>query len=76
MIDVIGILYDGETPLPGWHINTTPEVMNQKPELEAFRVEPHPLLRVWAGDDPVNPVYTVPLRFTDEAEAQIAFGLS
>ena len=73
-IDVIGPLYDppseeGGEPvlLPGHHANVTPDEMT--PELEAFRVEPSPLRRVWAGDDPLDPVITVALRFNDEAEA-------
>ena len=80
-IDIIGPLYEphptdpeGEPVLlPGFHVNVTSDLMAERPELEAFRVEPSPLRRVWAGDDPVNPVVTVPLRFTDEAEASSCF---
>lgn len=76
-IDIIGPLYEphptdpeGEPVLlPGFHVNVTPDLMMERPELEAFRVEPSPLRRVWAGDDPVNPVVTVPLRFADQKEA-------
>lgn len=78
-IDIIGPLYDpGQygadgkeiSPpvlLPGWHVNITTADMT--PELEPFVVEPSPLRRVWAGDDPVKPKWTVALRFKDEAEA-------
>lgn len=74
MIDVIGIIYDnpdgGEpVPLAGWHVNTTPEYLIEHFELEPFVVNPSHLRRVWAGDDPVNPVSTVALKFADEAEA-------
>ena len=79
-IDVIGPLYDppseeGGEPvlLPGYHVNVTPDEMT--PELEAFRVEPNPLRQVWAGDDPANPQWTVPLRFADEAGARAVLGL-
>lgn len=87
MIDIIGTIvepgtYDAEgaeiTPpvaLPGWHVNTTPEYMAEHPELEPFVVTPSHLRRVWAGDDPVNPVSTVALRFVDEAEAIDVIGL-
>lgn len=76
MIDIIGIIYDapaeeGGEPvaLSGWHVNTTPEYMAEHPELEPFQIVPSALRRVWAGDDPVNPVSTVALKFADEAEA-------
>lgn len=82
MIDIIGIIYDapaeeGGEPvaLSGWHVNTTPEYMAEHPELEPFVVTPSHLRRVWAGDDPVNPVSTVALRFVDEAEAIDVIGL-
>ena len=76
-IDIIGALFDphptdpeGEPVLlPGFHVNVTSDLMAERPELETFRVEPSPLRRVWAGDDPTNPTITVPLRFADEAEA-------
>ena len=82
-IDVIGPLivpatYDAEgnelTPaktLPGYHVNVTPDEMT--PELEAYRVEPSPLRRVWAGDSRWNPTITVALRFADEAEFRAYF---
>lgn len=67
MIDIIGSLYDEEgAQLPGFHVNI---VAPCPPELEAYRVDPSPLRRVWAGDDPENPQWTVPLRFADETEA-------
>lgn len=80
MIDIIGFLYDPHpndpeqpaTLLPGWHVNFTIGCLAEHPELASFVVEPSPLRRVWAGDDHVNPVYTVPLRFADEAAARLA----
>lgn len=81
MIDVIGPLYDlhpsdPDAPiviLPGWHVNVTPDYLVDHPELVTFVVEPSPLRRVWAGDDPSNPVLTVPLRFVNEAEGRMYF---
>jgi hypothetical protein len=61
------------TPLPGWHVNVTPEVVDARPELKAFVVTPSALRRVWSGDDPTNPVLTVALRFENEAEALAYF---
>ena len=52
------------------------EVMMKHPELEPFVVIPTSLLRVWAGDDPENPQWTVALKFADEAEARKVLGLS
>lgn len=84
--DIIGPLYnpgqyDAEgneiSPpvlLPGWHVNITPDDLT--PELEPYVVTPSALRRVWAGDDPVNPQWTVALRFTDEAEAATVLGLN
>ena len=77
MIDIIGPLYephqtDPEAPatlIPGFHVNVTADYFSDHPELAAFVVEPSPLRRVWAGDDPVNPVVTVPLRFDSEEQA-------
>lgn len=60
--------------LDGWHYNTTPETMAERPDLVPFVVTPSALRRVWAGDDPVNPTMTVALRFADEAEAVTALG--
>lgn len=83
MIDIIGIIYDTPTEeggepvaLTGWHVNVTPEYMAEHPELEPFVVTPSHLRRVWAGDDPVNPVSTVALRFVDEAEALGMIGVA
>lgn len=81
MIDIIGPLYephptDPEAPatlLPGWHVNVTADYFSDHPELAPFVVEPSPLRRVWAGDDPANPVVTVPLRFNDEEQAREYF---
>lgn len=57
----------------GWHVNTTPQVLAARPELEPFVITPATLRRVWAGDDPANPARTVALRFADEAEAASFF---
>ena len=79
-IDVIGPLYappseEGGEPilLPGYHVNVTPDEMT--PELVPFVVTPSLLRRVWAGDDPTNPQWTVALKFADEAEARAVLGL-
>lgn len=79
-IDIIGKLYEypqdseqDSIEMPGWHVNVTPDFMRQ--EWEHFRVEPSPLRRVWAGDDPLNPTLTVPLRFDSEAQANQLMGL-
>jgi hypothetical protein len=76
-LDLIGIILDapasedGEsTPLEGWHVNTTSAALIERPALSAFVVTPSRLRRVWAGDDPSNPVLTVALRFVDEAQAR------
>ena len=78
MIDIIGILYDqpadeeaAPIALEGWHVNVTPDVLDDHPQLGDYLVEPSPLRRVWAGDDPLNPVLTVPLRFEDEDMAKL-----
>lgn len=60
------------TLLPGWHVNTTPEYLAERPELEPFVVTPSTFRRVWSGDDPETPTQTVALRFADEAEALAA----
>ncbi len=81
MIDIIGPLYEphptdpeGEpTLLPGWHVNVTADYFSDHPELAPYVVEPSPLRRVWAGDEPDNPVVTVPLRFNDEEQASAYF---
>jgi hypothetical protein len=52
---------------PGYHVNIA--LQDLTPELEAFRVFPSHLRRVFAGDDPADPRGTVALRFADEAEA-------
>lgn len=80
-IDIIGDLYDPHptdpeapaTLLPGWHVNVTADYLAEHPELAAFVVEPSPLRRVWAGDDPAAPLVTVPLRFADQTEAETYF---
>jgi hypothetical protein len=81
--DIIGALYDpaeyndkGEevTPaklLPGYHVNITADDMTS--ELEPYVVEPSPLRRVFSGDDPANPKWTVALKFKNEAEARAVF---
>jgi len=55
--------------VPGYHVNTTVADLAEHPELEAFVVVPTTLRRVWAGDDPEDPTWTVALKFADEAEA-------
>lgn len=71
-IDIIGTLYDDAgAALSGFHVNITPEGLT--PALEAFRVEPTPYRRVWAGDDAMAPVITVGLRFADEAQFRTYF---
>lgn len=55
--------------LPGWHVNTTPEVLASRPELAPFVVTPATYERVWASDDPTAPTMTVALLFADQAEA-------
>lgn len=87
MFDIIGPLvipaeYDGdnvlthaEVVLPGWHVNTTPEAIAQRPDLEPYVVTPSAMRRVWAEDDPANPVSTVALRFASEAEAVARIGV-
>jgi len=70
MIDIIGVLYEDDAALPGWHINITQEYLDDHPELSPFVVVPSALRRVWAGDDPVNPTTTVALKFDSEAISQ------
>lgn len=73
-IDIIGALFEphptdpeGEPVLlSGFHVNVTPDLMSERPELEEFQVQPSSLRRVWSGDDQSNPKYTVALRFPDE----------
>jgi hypothetical protein len=62
----------------GYHVNTTPGLIAERPELAAYVVTPEPgiLRRVWAGDDPANPTQTVAMRFADEAEARAVLGWS
>lgn len=84
MIDVIGLIFPpvsdepvwpgsdlepSAEPVPGWHVNATPDYLAERPELEPFVVTPATLSRVWAGDDPAAPTMTVPLRFADADEA-------
>ena len=40
-----------------------------------LRVFPSQLRRVFAGDDPEKPAWTVALKFADEAEARAVLGL-
>lgn len=61
-----------DVPAPGVHYNVTEALMAERPELEAYRVTPSPLQRVWAGDPPEAPQVTVPLRFASETEANDA----
>lgn len=57
---------------PGVHYNVTEALMAEHPELEAYRVSPPVLQRVWAGDKPEDAAWTVPLRFDTESEAREA----
>jgi len=71
-VDFIGALYkpnvEGEpVALPGWHVNVTNEGLATRTDLESYVVTPTVLRRVWAGDNPTDPVVTVALRFADEA---------
>ena len=59
---------------PGYHVNIA--LQDLTPELEAFRVFPSQMRRVFAGDDPADPQWTVALKFADEAEARKVLGLS
>ena len=63
---------DGIRPVtgyvPGYHVNTTVADLAEHPELEPFVVVPSTLRRVWAGDDPENPQWTVALKFESEEE--------
>ena len=73
-LDIIGKLYniiDEETviELEGWHVNS-PELL---PELEAYRVEPVSVRRVFAGY-PGVPTYFY--RFTSEDESNELLGLN
>lgn len=81
MIDIIGALYDppaqpDERPvrLWGFHVNVTPPLIDARPDLAAKVHQPSALRRVWAGDDPANPVLTVALRFNGETAAREALG--
>jgi hypothetical protein len=80
-LDIIGPIFDpavtegGEPiPLDGWHVNTTPEGLAARPDFAPYVVTPSRLRRVWAGDDPVAPTFTVALRFASEAEANEVLG--
>jgi len=53
---------------PGYHVNIA--LQDLTPELEAFRVFPSQLRRVFAGDDPADPKWTVALKFADEKTAR------
>lgn len=46
-LDIIGTLYDGGTPLPGWHVNTTAPVV----EWAAQKVTPATPRRVFGGHE-------------------------
>lgn len=81
-IDIIGTLFDppeveGGEPIVrlGWHVNITRRGLLYRPQLSDYLVNPAPLRRVWAGDDPGKPETTVALRFADEAEALALLGL-
>lgn len=57
---------------PGYHVNIA--LQDLTPELEKFRVFPSQLRRVFAGDDPENPQWTVALKFADEKAYMTAVG--
>jgi hypothetical protein len=61
--------------MEGYRLNTTAAELSARPDLEAWRVTPSHLARVWAGDDPENPTITVALLFADEAEAVAVLGV-
>ena len=44
IIDTIGVIYNAEQPLPGWHVNTRGD---EPDELEPYRVNPAVPYRVW-----------------------------
>ena len=76
-VDVIGALYDLSDPkvpvrLWGFHVNVTPEMVAANPSLSSAVMPVTTLRRVWSGDDPANPQFTVPLRFNGEAAARAA----
>jgi len=78
-IDIIGVLYRAPVdptdpseilvPYPGWHVNITAEGLATRPDLEPYVATPSRMRRVWAGDDPEAPEWTVALRFPDQATA-------
>jgi len=55
--------------LPTWP-QTPDEFFAEQPALVAYRVEPTPLSRIFAGDDPMAPTMTAALRFETESEAR------
>ena len=59
----------------GYHVNTTAADLTEHPELAPFVVVPSTMRRVWAGDSPDDPQWTVALKFADEAEARAVLGL-
>ena len=72
--DIIGTIYtwpDGyeEEPVAeqGWFVIV--ETSDMVPALSSYVDNRRPLPRVWAGDDPFNPEYTVLLKFNTEQEA-------
>lgn len=58
----------------GWHVNTTPEVLEQNPALADYVITPSTMRRVWSGDDPQAPSATVALRFADQDQAEAVLG--
>jgi len=73
-VDLVGVLYQAQIeispePLIGWHVNVTPDEIEAHPDLAAYVVTPTRLRRVWAGDDPEAPAWTVALRFPDQETA-------
>lgn len=84
-IDLIGTLYEpivvDETGVPvgdpvamaGYHVNITDDELTH--EIAPYVVTPTVLSRVFAGDNPFDPKWTIPLRFDDEAQARQILGL-
>lgn len=78
-LDIIGTLYSdinadaagnylsGGDPLPGYHINTIPEV----PGWEQYRVEPEHKRRVFAGMEAETVCYVFPDEATFRSEANL-----
>lgn len=53
---------------PRVRYNVTADFLADHPSLAIYQVNPPRLARVFAGDDPAEPAWTVGLRFEDQAE--------